>query len=295
MTRYDASGECTIDITDNIYFNPIMVFDGIPYLGYGSGDRQIAMAFQADQDILLSSPIFYPESGGVPAHIKFCSQLRLYGHNGTLVNWPDIAYVQNMDVGGSTGFRRLTENAQDAETALANQEDRSRRHLLECFDNYTSVFDIFEWYPEIEAPTTSPAPTGVNDTLPPTDNDTLPPTEQDTGTSAPTGGYFDVLPDAPLEVVRDKGHENATDSYQAGIYLCNEDLLASNSTLFIRRQGAETVRICVERNALCIQDGIHLRDIVAFSFFRDSLVQVAIEPVGQEPSHGLTELHCEPG
>jgi hypothetical protein len=52
---------------------------------------------------------------------------------------------------------------------------------------------------------------------------------------------------------------------------------------------------CVERNALCIQDGVYLRDIVAFSFFRDSLVQVAIRPVGQEPSHGLTELHCEPG
>jgi hypothetical protein len=46
---------------------------------------------------------------------------------------------------------------------------------------------------------------------------------------------------------------------------------------------------------LCIQDGVYLRDIVAFSFFRDSIVQVAIEPVGQEPSHGLTELHSEPG
>jgi hypothetical protein len=105
ITRYDASGECTIDITDNIYFNPIMVFDGIPYLGDGSGDRQIAMAFEADQDILLSSPIFYPESGEVPAHIRFFSQLRLYDHNGMLVNWSDVEYVQNMDVGGSTGFR----------------------------------------------------------------------------------------------------------------------------------------------------------------------------------------------
>jgi hypothetical protein len=49
--RDGPDGECTVDITDNSYLTPGMVFDELPR-GDGSGMRQVAFYLEADSNMI---------------------------------------------------------------------------------------------------------------------------------------------------------------------------------------------------------------------------------------------------
>ena len=90
----------------------------------------------------------------------------------------------------------------------------------------------------------------------------------------------------------------ASDFYNVNGYLCDENLdplseEAGNAV--VRTQGDSLVRVCVERNEKCVQNGLFLRRIDAFSFFRDDQRQVAVAPVNLPADNGLTEIFCESG
>jgi hypothetical protein len=59
MFRNDVNGDCTIDITDNPYLTPGMVFDA-RRRGDGKYQRQVAFYLEADANLIETSPIYHP-------------------------------------------------------------------------------------------------------------------------------------------------------------------------------------------------------------------------------------------
>jgi hypothetical protein len=90
----------------------------------------------------------------------------------------------------------------------------------------------------------------------------------------------------------------ASDFYNVNSYLCDENLDPLNEeagNAVVRNEGDSLVRVCVERNEKCVQNGLFLRHIDAFSFFRDDQRQVAVAPVNLPADNALTEIFCERG
>jgi hypothetical protein len=107
-----------------------------------------------------------------------------------------------------------------------------------------------------------------------------------------------INPSEPMDLDRETIDRNVEDSYGFLGYLCNDDLdLIEASETDVAAQVGPTVKICVERNAKAVQDGVYIRQIDAFTFYRDSgdIQQVAIVLGGEAAANGLTELHCTRG
>jgi hypothetical protein len=291
MTRRDKEGKCTVDITNNTYMRPGMVFDNTPR-GIGEGSREVAYFLEADENIIESSPIYTPAAadGSHLAYINFCTQLSLDSdHNGMLVNWMDIEfffYIQKENVGfwpdrrtllASTGF---SDEDYDPEYNIlpAIPHYQRRRHLLRCYDGFSIVFGVAASTQAPTAPTASPAPSGP--------------------TAPPVTGFI-IKPENAIDMDQVKAFKNATDEYGVIGYLCDDNLerlSETNQATFVQRQGGSTIKVCVERNAKAVRNGVYLRQIDAFSFFRGIDVrQIAVAPLGKAATDGLTELHCQRG
>jgi predicted RNA binding protein YcfA (HicA-like mRNA interferase family) len=293
----EAGEDCAIDITDNTYLTPGMVYDNTPR-GDGSGSRQVAFYLNADANLIQSSPIYNlaDTEDGLP-YIQYCTQMSLSNDDGRLVDWVDTQYFFFLSLSG-TRFgddvvrkrRQLAaspflDGAPPSLPMLQQQRDQTRRHLMECFEGFHVVFNV--GLSETWAPTASPAPTAP--TVSPGPSESWVPTQ------APTNDTGWVInPEKPLDFTQETAYRNATDSYGVVAYLCDEDLNSIGET-YVRKQGSATVKICVERNAKSVQEGVYLRHIDGFSFVRDQIRQIAVEPVSLPASNGLTELHCQRG
>jgi hypothetical protein len=91
--------------------------------------------------------------------------------------------------------------------------------------------------------------------------------------------------------------DTLTDSFGVVGYLCNDELEAIEvSETDEAAQVGPTVKICVERDAKAAQAGVYIRQIDAFSFYREGgIQQVAISLGGEVAANGLTELQCTRG
>jgi hypothetical protein len=297
MYRKDSDGEFTIEITDNPYLKPGLVFDSTPR-GDGSGIREVGYYLEADSNLIGSSPIYYLPAEGdndkLP-YVEFSSRLMLKREDGMVVKRLDIDttfFLVLSNVGFFTDdirrdLRDLPTARTDADNkpgALWNEpsdplqldrhQDQGRRHLLNCFDGFGVIFYV----------------------APPSSNETISPT----ASPAPTNGEGRVVinPNKPMNMTRDRYDVYEVDAYNVIAYICDDDLKPmdfEDASFLVLQQGSPVVKICVERNEKCIREGVFLRHIDAFSFFRDDYRQVAIEPVAKVASNQLTELHCEQG
>jgi hypothetical protein len=291
--RDGPGGECDLDITDNVYLEPGMVYDQLPR-GDGSGLRQVALYLEADSNLIHSSPIYFtPEEQNDPdalPFMNFCLRLSVNNDDAVLVNWLDIEFFFFLQLEGVGFFedRRTLfasahvvdeEEEKDSSRVLPwfeNDQQRSRR-LLECKDGFEIVFfvdttPVETLSPAPSAPTYSPAPT-------------------------PYEGVI-IDPKEPLDLTRDKVSFNASEFYNVIAYLCDdalEPVTAEEQSTFVRTQGSATIRVCIERNAKCVKDSVYLRRIDAFSWFRGIVRQVAVAPSNLPADNGLTELYCVPG
>jgi hypothetical protein len=287
-----ATGECTVDITENSFLTPGMVFDETPR-GDGSGMRQVALYLEADSNMIASSSVYYtPEELGDPdalPYINFCLKLMLSNDDDRLVNWMDIEFFFFLQLSnvGFFGDRRtllasanIIEEEEEEDSSLVlpwfqNHEQR-RRKLLNCFDGFSIVFFVgtgLTASPAPTAPTISPAP-------------------------SPADGGFVIDPKKPLDLKREKTFVNANEFYNVIAYLCDDDLeplSADEQATFVRSQGSATLKICIERNAKCVRDSVYIRRIDAFSWFRGNVRQIAVAPVNLPADNGLTEVHCVRG
>mmetsp|Transcript_9802 Transcript_9802/g.15723 ORF Transcript_9802/g.15723 Transcript_9802/m.15723 type:complete len:661 (+) Transcript_9802:74-2056(+) len=308
MYAHDSNRECTININSNTYLTPGMVFDETPR-GDGSGFRQVAFYLEADSNIIESSPVYYtPEEIGDPdsqPYINFCTRIMTSSESGMLVNWVDIEFFFFLELDKQGFFpdaRKLLHQAnipvekegfvplmlgehmdEDmdpdsddiSEQSLISFPDRQRRRrLLNCFDGFNVVFNV----------ATTAAPTApLYPTISP----------------APSPAVIVVQPEQVFNMSGTRSQLYATDSYGVIGYLCNENLErigdGDEPAVVPQFQGETTARVCVERNEKCVRDGIFIRRIDAFSFFRDSNRQVAVAPVNLPAKNGLTELFCERG
>jgi len=266
MYSVDDDGNCGEDITGNNYMIPGMVFDETP-VGDGSGTRQVGFFLDVNSYLIESSPVYKWNHETDNPYIHFCTQTQIWNDNGSglqLVNWIDIEYLMEMNL-QKQGF------------------DWGRRRTLECFDGFEIVFDVTLNGDATLAPTVSSAPTSSEAPTAPT--------------PAPSKRRVIVDPEDPgFNMTMPRVSVNASDSYEVFGYLCDPETQEEIETdVFVRGQGGSTVTVCVERTQKCIEDNVWIRYIDGFAFSRDSHVQVAVEPPGIVPSHGLTEMHCERG
>jgi hypothetical protein len=297
FARDGADGEsCSVDITDNNYLTPGMVYDEVPQGDGSGGMRQVAFYLETDSNIISSSPVYFtPEEIGNPdalPFVNFCIRLMISDENAQLINWLDIEFfffLQLSNVGFMQDRRTLLASAhiqeddEEENTSLVlpwfqTHEQRRRKLVLNCFDGFGVVFDVaLTATPTISpapiAPTVSPAPT-------------------------PYDGIV-INPKKPLNLTRATSKFNASEYYNVIAYLCDDDLeqlTASNEQVtFVRSQGSATLKVCIERNAKCVRDSVYMRRIDAFSWFRDNVRQIAVAPVNLPADNGLTEVHCVRG
>jgi hypothetical protein len=89
--------------------------------------------------------------------------------------------------------------------------------------------------------------------------------------------------------------------YEVDAYQCDDDNVALSATaLAIAMKQGEVIRVCVTPNKEARDQGIYMKDLESFTYFRDYggpigfVTQVAIEN-SQEASNYLTALSCTAG
>ena len=175
------------------------------------------------------------------------------------------------------------EELQQQETFIMSLNAIGHRRLItQCNNGFDAVFDGTSFCFDGNETNGGPG------------DETIDGDSESNSTSAPTDESYVIEPDQPMRL--DQQQEAVTDSYGFLGYLCNDNLeQIEASETDVAAQVGPTVRICVERNAKAIQDGLYIRQIAAFTFFRDNIRQAAITLVGEAAQNGLTELHCQQG
>jgi hypothetical protein len=282
MLGLDTTGECTINITNNTYMTPGMIFDGTPR-GDGNGTRQVAFYLEVDPNIIESSPIYFtpPDDTDPSAQpwINFCATIMTYSEDRMLINWIDFElffYTETTNQGFFSERRYLVETGGEKGASQQLNEDRFttnepfHRHLLRCLDGFDAVFNANEG------------------------NKASSPAQE--GTLSPELAIV-LSPENAVDFGGDRAEYNIEDAYNVIGYVCDANLtrLHESEQEALLYPGDTTVRICVERNNNCVRDNIYIRRIDAFAFFQDTKRQVAVEPVNKPAASGLTELYCESG
>jgi tetrahydromethanopterin S-methyltransferase subunit F len=298
MQRHeDSNSQCSVDISGNPYMLPNLVFDDTPR-GDGSGFRYVGLSLETESNLIKSSPIYmeYNADGNLRGQVEFCLRVELRMEDGRLVNFVDIEFTlfmffkhvdfeagkdnrRDLNLASESNYDNKENLHDDGRFSLqSNNEDlvdQGRRHLLNCFDGFGVVLNV-----GTQSPTASPVPTAPTVSPAPTPASTQ--TDDDDFT----------INVKPHNFTQGKRYFNTTDFYNVEAYLCDDDLNPLDSSS-VRTQASGTLRVCVQRNAKCVRDSVFMKQIDAFSFFRDGYRQVAIAPVGQEAANGLTELHCQ--
>ena len=101
MFAPDSNFEYTVDITNNTYMQPGVIYDSMPEQGDGTGCRQMAYFLDFDPNILMASPLYFeptPENGLRNPYISFATRTLLYNSGPpwhpwySLANWIDIDF-----------------------------------------------------------------------------------------------------------------------------------------------------------------------------------------------------------
>ena len=83
-----------MDITDNEYIKPSLLFDDTPK-GDGNCTRQVAAYYEVDPNLLPFSDIYYiPENDSEKAYINYCTRLNIFSESdANLVTWVDVSFL----------------------------------------------------------------------------------------------------------------------------------------------------------------------------------------------------------
>ena len=299
MYAKDDNDECTIDITDNQYLAPTLIFDQNPVKGNGNCTRQVAIAYEADINLLPFSDIYFEPNGGATPYISFCTKLNIYTETEPRqqITWVDIEFIQHLHL--STGFNtrnRLLLRGRSEDLLRVDDDDdddddrssRNERQLaggLQCSGGYDVVFEGTSFCGDEEIQYDDYSTTNSTQSS----NQTSP-SGGSGGNQADTQGTNSYILDLKDPFFNGTLIEAASEDSSYGViaYLCSSNLDPIDSSEV--QIGPSTFNVCIERNENSVRDGVFLRQIDAFIFYRDGTgtEQNAIELGGRPADNGLT-------